>query len=403
MKFNRRLKLSYKNIINSSLFLYILSLYLLTYKDGLNNISNALALILILTIWIEVIIIKKKLVFNKTLLFYFLFVIISTMSVLYAISPGLALVRVKTIISLFILILSLANYIDNYKKMELLMKYFIYSGLIASIYILSTSDFNNMGRLGSQLGNVNSIGIILGISAAFIIYFLTFQKKYTYYLYFIIISSTIFLTGSRMSFLFLIMNIVFYIYFIYGRGIKNKLKFIFFSTCLFILFLYLIFNIPFFYNIIGERIERLILWLSGESVSENSIYIRFKMIKEGWRMFKEKPILGYGLNNYQVLYAEIKGGVATYAHNNFIELLVSIGIIGTGIFYLMQILIVIDLIKTSKKIRNEFLIYIFIALTIAYIFSSIATVYYYRKQFSLILIMASLVPKIIVKKARNHS
>ena len=70
------------NIINNILFFYILSLYLFTYREKFNIISNAIAAILVITIWMKCLYIKRKLIFNNFLFIYILFIIICAMSFL---------------------------------------------------------------------------------------------------------------------------------------------------------------------------------------------------------------------------------------------------------------------------------------------------------------------------------
>lgn len=75
-------KVSLNNFINSVLFIYILSIYLLTYREGLNIISNTIAFLLVATIWLNFLITKRKLAFNKILLLFLLFILFCTISVL---------------------------------------------------------------------------------------------------------------------------------------------------------------------------------------------------------------------------------------------------------------------------------------------------------------------------------
>lgn len=86
---------------------------------------------------------------------------------------------------------------------------------------------------------------------------------------------------------------------------------------------YSIFNIPIFYSILGRRLESSFDFYSGGEKNEGSLSMRSYMIKFGLEKFQEKPILGY-------------------AHNNYIELLVNIGVIGAVAFYPMYILVYLD-------------------------------------------------------------
>lgn len=176
-------KVSLNGIINIIIFLYIVSLYVLTYRAGLHLISNALALGLIVSIWANFLVTRRKLVFNKFLFLFLLFIIICSISIFYALDPSLALTKVRTLLLIFLVMFSLVNHIDSYEKIEKCIKHIVYSGIIASLYILSTSDFSQLTRFGDELGNVNAIGMIIGISTTFCFYFIITEKKEPTYFY----------------------------------------------------------------------------------------------------------------------------------------------------------------------------------------------------------------------------
>jgi len=76
-------------VIDTMLFLYILSLYLLTYREGHHILSNALAFGLVISIWSKIILSRRKIIFNKFLLFFLVFNVLSAISVFYALDPSL--------------------------------------------------------------------------------------------------------------------------------------------------------------------------------------------------------------------------------------------------------------------------------------------------------------------------
>ena len=64
-------RITLNQLINLVLFLFILSLYLFTFQMGLNQVSNGLAVVLIGLIWLEMLLLRKKIVYNA-FLFVFL-------------------------------------------------------------------------------------------------------------------------------------------------------------------------------------------------------------------------------------------------------------------------------------------------------------------------------------------
>ena len=68
------------------------------------------------------------------------------------------------------------------------------------------------------------------------------------------------------------------------------------------------------------------------------------MMEFGWELFKERPVHGYGMNNFSQKYY-----LNTYSHNNYIELLVSCGIVGFALYYAMLLLPALGLLFKRKK------------------------------------------------------
>lgn len=382
-------KVSLNNFINSVLFIYILSIYLLTYREGLNIISNTIAFLLVATIWLNFLITKRKLAFNKILLLFLLFILFCIISVFFAIEQGRSVPMIKTLILIYIVMISLVNYIDNLEKIEKTINYFVYSGVITSFYIFAISDFSQITRFGSELGNENAIGMIIGLSATFSFYCLLNKRKFIHIVFLLIMIPTLLLTGSRQALLFLFFNILIMMYLKYRGDIRKTILLIIVSVLLLITVSYIIFNVPFFYQIIGERTEQMVNFISGEGKIDDSVKLRAYMAKSGIEMFKNKPFTGYGINNFRILFNSVPGGRDTYAHNNFIELLVGIGIIGAIIYYLIYFCLLANLLINAKQIAKRDLSYIFIAIIISYIIMSVSTVYYYNKHISFLLAIAS--------------
>src|SRR5699024_7035893 len=128
----------------------------------------------------------------------------------------------------------------------------IIAGLLSSVYILLVSDFANITRYGKELGNQNSVGMMISISFIFSLnqYYKDNKKKYL--LLPIPMFIVILLTGSRKSLLFLILTTLFIIYFQSGSNLKEKIGTIIISIIILIGVFYISTEIPIFYKIIGE-------------------------------------------------------------------------------------------------------------------------------------------------------
>ena len=103
----------FEYFINVELFLYILSLFIFTYRSGYNNISNLFGFILISSVLFKIFITKRKIKINFFIIILFIFFLISYLSYFVAFDPKYTLIYIKTLLLLIILVFSLINYIDN--------------------------------------------------------------------------------------------------------------------------------------------------------------------------------------------------------------------------------------------------------------------------------------------------
>ena len=101
------------------------------------------------------------------------------------------------------------------------------------------------------------------------------------------------------------------------------------------------------------------------------------MVSAGIEFFKERPLHGYGLDNYRVLLNH-NYGIDAYAHNNYIELLVGQGIIGLFIFYYIYIYILFNLRKLLQSNKSSLLI-LFATIVILIMINDLGSVSYADK------------------------
>ena len=100
-------------------------------------------------------------------------------------------------------------------------------------------------------------------------------------------------------------------------------------------------NIPLLYEVLGRRIEGM-RFLSG-NLNASSI-TRLAMIEEAWGLFKQRPVIGYGFDNFRVISV-----FETYSHNNYVEVLTALGSVGFFIYYFFPFKLLISSIKLRKK------------------------------------------------------
>lgn len=189
----------------------------------------------------------------------------------------------------------------------------------------------------------------------------------------------ILLTGSRKGLLMIIISIM-VVQFTQEKG--KLLKNLVVVAGAVAMFYILIMNVPVLYNIIGVRVENLLLTLSGESSAEASLEDRQKLVEMGWEHIKENPWIGYGYDCFKMVSGRgrdgfVKQGVAGfYSHNNYIELLFGGGIIGFALYYLPVLYL---LRKLWKGLRKDPCICYLLAILVSKLAMEYAYVSYYER------------------------
>jgi O-antigen ligase len=125
-----------------------------------------------------------------------------------------------------------------------------------------------------------------------------------------------------------------------------------------------------------------------------SAYERKKLMLFGIKMWLDHPLIGVGLDNFRVVIKEYWPiSNRLYSHNNYIELLSTIGTIGMVVYYGIYLSIIKKLNAILKKLDNDNknikLTHIFITAMLSLMILDVVTVTYYTK-FTWILFMVIL-------------
>lgn len=290
---------------------------------------------------------KKRTESNMFLLWNIVFSLFCFLSVRWSIDTKETLPMANTVLLSVICNYSLYYLISvNHIKLRIVFNWVIISSLIATLYYVLQNGFSFVGEAGRESGNhigmnLNSLGFecAYGVIACFFNYKKTHRRKYVWaalYLAFFIL-----LTGSRSALAFPIIAIGVWSVFSSPRIIP---KFALISIVSIILIV-LVIKIDLFYNLIGYRVESLLYGFMGdEDIADSSANTRLMFIELGWEKFSENPWLGFGLSTFGVL-----TGFDTYAHNNYVELLVGVGIVGTLIYYFYHLFLLFKLPSLSRK------------------------------------------------------
>lgn len=235
------------------------------------------------------------------------------------------------------------------------VRMFSWAGIYALVFILLKTPIDawlsgGFGAAATTL-NANTIGMIFTICVIVSFYFAFYCKEKMYYVFAALQLLAVLLTGSRKSLIASAMGIMVMILMKSQR--RNLILRIITGLAFLAVLIYLIMSVPELYATIGVRIESMFDHIM-EDGGDYSMALRQAFIGHARDMFFEKPILGYGINNFIVKIGQ-RVGIATYAHNNYYEILADLGIVGFVAFYGYYVYLAVSLLKIWHKSSGSLL------------------------------------------------
>ncbi len=285
------------------------------------------------------------------------FLIFALLSFAWAVNVARVGSEVRSFFLIVIILFFIGSSIKTEKDIENVLIVMLISIIINLVWLFFTnrsyfdsvaiqSDTND--RFGNEgLWNSNSIGMMSAIAMYISLYFYKkVKEKSIRLIYFIIIALMIFvalISGSRKATLMVLLGLCGYL-FLTSKGKRGYAVLIIYLLVL--AFYYVVMEIPFFYSIVGNRIDSLLSSFTGNGLTDSSAEHREKYITDALHVWKDYPIFGCGLGCYRELNSVVKG---MYSHNNYTELLANLGLIGTAIYYSAYLYCFIRLFKIKKK------------------------------------------------------
>ena len=328
------------------------------------------------------------------------FMALCILSLTWSLSASTGAVVVTNLLVYLLIFMILQFSVNSGFGLDKILVCLFVSRLINVIYIIMTVDIAALGhvQLGADLikgWNGNEIAY-MAVEGALIGIYLLFEKRTISKAIFF--ASTIVLftfvtvnTGSRTAFVMLLAGVILYVYIKHPTKIMRN---IIITLLLLYVAFYIIMNVESIYNVLGSRFEGLFALISGEGNVDSSANIRDTYIKNGIQWFSEEPLLGYGVNNYKVLNNAAMGH-PTYAHNNYIEIAVNLGIIGLVLYYSIYVVLILRL---AKSLKNNSLNAFLLALLLTSLIRQYGSVCYYGLYQNLLLFLCFCATKRLKKK-----
>lgn len=237
-----------------------------------------------------------------------------------------------------VLTFCLLNTVDSLRKVEQCMLTYVVASVVMGVLLVITGQIRMdlSARLGEEItGNANSFAALLMVAAMYAGWFAVYR---TGWLRVFCLASLVLLyfmmglSGGRKVLIVVMLNLVWYIM---AKDMSRLKKIVRNIALVFVVLAAAykaVMEIPVLYELIGSRFENLFLMiLSGEGVTRGD-QVRKQMVQIGLERWLDSPLVGYGLNTFKYYNAQMTG-YFFYAHNNYVELLYDLGLVGLVLYY----------------------------------------------------------------------
>ncbi len=323
---------------------------------------------------------KNNIKLSYGLICYGIFVIICMFSCIYSTAKADSVEKVKTVVILWFFMLSIYIFLCNKNRSELLMKFIVYSSVSAAVYLLINSAWSSGTRVTSIIGDSNQAGAYFSYSAT-IIFYCTKQKSINRIIGYgglILVVWAILISGSRSSLLELFVGLVALQIIMDNitneRLYKRLFGFAVIAAAVLVIY-HLAMTNEILYEILGRRIDSMFEIMSGKKSSINETSTEMRRYFRQWALerFYSSPIGGTGIGSFNdYLYNKI--GRYAFSHNNYVELLQGVGLLGTIPYYSYHFITIKGFIDNRNE-RTTLAIVLLLQMLIAHY----AVVFYYQK------------------------
>lgn len=355
----------------SSLAFIMLCVYLavtvLCYTEFIPMELSSLALYGFVLLSVVTLLVYKKPKIPTYSVWFLVFICICGFSCIYSVDRAVSLTATTNMLKLFLFAFMMYNIVDCKERFERILMVNSVSSTVLIIYLMYTGDlFVEDERLGQSLtGNANLLAGLLMLGAFCSVYFVSFSKKrFNKFLFtasFLLQLFALSLTGSRKF--FILPLLLFCSMLVLNRNKKGKRHIIlksFLAIAIIIGVFWLLFNVDFFYNAIGYRMEGLFNLFGGEGEVDASSLARQELFRQAIEYWKNSPIIGNGIDSFKTM-----SSYGVYAHNNYGELLCDLGVVGLIAYCSIYIYILNKLFKLrTKSVKKWFWIGVIVCLAI---------------------------------------
>lgn len=280
------------------------------------------------------VIVDKKRKLPIVLYWNLFFCIFSLSSIMWANNTETILSSALSILQVGVISTSIVVYVIDQEKLNIVLNSVVLSATLLSIRFFISVPYQLWGQQArfdkDTIFGSNTAAMVLSYAAIIIFWKLRehISNKSLYgYSMILLFNFVAVMTGTKKGLAIVFLGFVIITLFKSNNWLKigtNLLKIIIGATIM----IYLVMEIPVIYGAIGYRLEGFLQsFLGGDT--DVSTRMRILFMERATDVFLENPFFGIGLDGFR--YVNYYG--FTYAHNNYLELLADVGIVGTIAYY----------------------------------------------------------------------
>lgn len=374
------------HLANALLMLYAISIYIWSSNATMYIYSNLLCLAT-LAVMLLVVVPRQGITITKPLGYLLAFGAFCIASILWAEEPSRSItVAFKTLPLLIIFAIVLNNYLEciNNGK-EFLFSCIYISGIALALYTIWIQGgfgayLSQMGmgnRLGGEVANENVVGMGTAFSLLIAFYLVLFRHRFAHLAVMALCGLVAFGTGSNKALIIMLLGcLLLLVFYAYTNGtVMSLIKALVLLICVGMGVLALL-QLPMF-ETINQRFNEMINTFLGTGKTNASTVERIGLTKAGLNQFFETPLLGIGIGNSGIITQRVVAGFDSYLHNNYVELLACVGVLGTFLFYMSVLVSLFKMLVNIKSASSSAILVV--VLILAWLFIQVGYVSYAEK------------------------
>ncbi|HIP44717.1 MAG TPA: hypothetical protein EYG93_05220 [Sulfurospirillum arcachonense] len=359
-------------------FFYVLftiyAAFLVIFAKAENEIIANLSGVMLIAFFLlyQLLYTSKTFYINSMLIVYFLFYLLCVLSMTWTIDVNYSSYTVIRMTQMFIHLLLLYNILKIFKVHEAVFTGFligIYVNLILALDILTVGNpiYLKVRYIGTTM-HPNTIGLLALFAILGSVLLLQNAKNRAWIVANLINILAAFyliiLTASRSSLLIAALIILLFVLQVFLNP-KSRVYLFLFSGIVFVLFVYFVDMSKLLESVqfMMKRLAGILGTFDGQS-ADSSTTERLLFLHIMIDVFKENPFFGTGVNTSRVFLHGF------YSHNNYIEILGALGLLGTLLYYSAYGHLVWK-ISQVKDFWTKYYLFVFIAVILIYDFAAV--------------------------------